>query len=103
MNPEYVEAPQWASEEVWTDYKSVFLAGGITDAPDWQKQMRKLLTQNRVAVVNPRRAGKFRRSKSGHGLGLIPPTNQMGTRAHEEGGRDPVLVPLSGTLRHHSL
>lgn len=37
-------------------YPSVFLAGGITNCPDWQAEMRHLLRENDITVVNPRRA-----------------------------------------------
>lgn len=35
---------------------SIFLAGGITGAPDWQAQLTVMLDQTNYAVINPRRA-----------------------------------------------
>lgn len=35
---------------------SVFLAGGITDCPDWQARMAKHLSNSGLIVLNPRRA-----------------------------------------------
>lgn len=47
----YIEAP-----EVYTGQaKSIFLAGGITNCPDWQSEMRNLLADTNVVLVNPRR------------------------------------------------
>jgi hypothetical protein len=46
----YIEAPnEWRGTE-----PSVFLAGGITDCPDWQAEAR-LQLENDVVVLNPRR------------------------------------------------
>lgn len=48
---EYYEAPvAWT-----TTLPSVFLAGGITDCPDWQAEVRHWLAGLPVAVLNPRR------------------------------------------------
>ena len=33
----------------------VFLAGGITDCPDWQQEMRELLSNEDLTLLNPRR------------------------------------------------
>lgn len=51
---EYIEAPihYWPKR----GDLSVFLAGGITGCPDWQQEMRHLLGQTRLHVLNPRRA-----------------------------------------------
>lgn len=47
---EYIEAPT-----IWTGGEdSVFLAGGITNCPDWQKEARAHL-EGSVTVLNPRR------------------------------------------------
>ncbi|KYK26479.1 hypothetical protein AYK26_04990 [Euryarchaeota archaeon SM23-78] len=47
----YIEAP--------TDYlgnkKSLFLAGGITDCPDWQAELTSLLKNEDIVLLNPRR------------------------------------------------
>ncbi len=48
----YVEAP---TEYTATD-PAVFLAGGITDCPDWQLVARDLLADAPCVVLNPRRA-----------------------------------------------
>ncbi len=37
-------------------YKSVFLAGGITNCPNWQKEVADALQSLDVSVFNPRRA-----------------------------------------------
>lgn len=34
---------------------SIFLAGGITDCPDWQKEIATLLKDEDVILLNPRR------------------------------------------------
>lgn len=44
----YVEAPA-------TIGTSLFMAGGITDCPDWQADFRKMLGGQRLVLVNPRR------------------------------------------------
>ena len=50
----YVEAPQdYDLSQLST---SVFLAGGITDCPDWQLDMVKLLKNDDLTLLNPRRA-----------------------------------------------
>jgi len=35
--------------------KTVFLAGGITNCPDWQQEMRSLLQDTDLILLNPRR------------------------------------------------
>jgi hypothetical protein len=50
---EYIEAP-----EVWKrlpDQPSVFLAGGITGCPNWQREVARELITTNYAVLNPRR------------------------------------------------
>lgn len=49
---QYIEA---LSEEV-ASRPSVFLAGGITDCPDWQAEICGLLGDTDLTVLNPRRA-----------------------------------------------
>ncbi len=49
---QYIEA---VSEEA-ARYKSVFLAGGITNCADWQKAVVDKLSDLEVTVYNPRRA-----------------------------------------------
>lgn len=36
--------------------RSVFLAGGITNCPDWQQEMVRLLQDTDLILLNPRRA-----------------------------------------------
>ncbi len=47
----YVEAP----ERYYTGEVSLFLAGGITNCPDWQQEMRELLKDLDIVIFNPRR------------------------------------------------
>lgn len=48
----YVEAPQ----EYTGAPPALFLAGGITDCPDWQADARRHLAHVPAALLNPRRA-----------------------------------------------
>ncbi len=48
---QYIEAPNTESAK----FKSVFLAGGISDCPNWQKDVAESLTDIDVTVYNPRR------------------------------------------------
>lgn len=52
----YLEAPEKLERS--SGYKSVFLAGGITNCPNWQKMMASLLadTKMNLILLNPRRA-----------------------------------------------
>lgn len=50
----YVEAPHPYRSDA-ADGPSIFLAGGITDCPDWQADARRLLAGAPVVVLNPRR------------------------------------------------
>lgn len=47
-----VEAPN----ELKYKGKTVFLAGGITGCPDWQREMCSLLQDTSLVLLNPRRA-----------------------------------------------
>lgn len=49
----YVEALE---NPTLTYSKSVFLAGGITGCPDWQKELVTLLDNSDLILFNPRRA-----------------------------------------------
>ncbi len=49
----YIEAPNYEFDPA---KKSVFLAGGITDCPDWQTDIVKQLQDQDIVVFNPRRA-----------------------------------------------
>jgi len=44
-----------APEKIETKLLTVFLAGGITNCPNWQQEIIKLLEGNDIAVLNPRR------------------------------------------------
>lgn len=47
----YIEAPV----KYYTGKLSIFLAGGITNCPDWQKEMVELLRDLDIVIYNPRR------------------------------------------------
>ena len=52
----YVEAPFHSNLAKLADMKSLFLAGGITNCPDWQTEMCRLLEGlHKLVVYNPRR------------------------------------------------
>lgn len=51
MELRYIEAPNRLNGDI-----SVFCAGGITGCPDWQKDMRALLADMDMTLLNPRRA-----------------------------------------------
>lgn len=48
---QYIEAP---SDEV-AAFPSVFLAGGITNCPDWQAELVEHLRPHAISIFNPRR------------------------------------------------
>ena len=48
---QYIESPNLEP----FDNPSVFLAGGITDCPDWQSDVVKMLEKDTITIVNPRR------------------------------------------------
>ena len=48
---QYIEAPNQEAPK----HKSLFLAGGITNCPDWQSQVIEKLRGLDIAVFNPRR------------------------------------------------
>jgi hypothetical protein len=50
----YIEAPE--NLERTLGHKSIFLAGGITGCPDWQREMVGLLQDTDLVLLNPRRA-----------------------------------------------
>lgn len=57
----YYESPKEYKPDNYIDGKfknipSLFLAGGITDCPDWQKEMTKKLGNTDIILLNPRRA-----------------------------------------------
>lgn len=49
-----IEAPNKAKALI--GYPSVFLAGGITNCPDWQTEVIKAFKGERITIYNPRRA-----------------------------------------------
>jgi len=42
--------------------QSIFIAGGISDCPDWQQEMVDLFNQDIFDIVNPRREAGFDRT-----------------------------------------
>ncbi len=50
----YLEAPNPIKEEDKTKTK-VFLGGGITDCPNWQKEATEMLEDKDIVIFNPRR------------------------------------------------
>ncbi len=52
----YIEAPGETNRVDLTFYLSLFLAGGITGCPDWQKEAVEELKDCDIVVFNPRRA-----------------------------------------------
>ena len=42
-------------DEITLYYKKIFLAGGITNCPDWQKDLVRLLDHLPIVIFNPRR------------------------------------------------
>jgi len=48
---EYIEAPQSIRDEVNT----IFLAGGITNCPDWQQDAVEMFRNTNATILNPRR------------------------------------------------
>ncbi|HLC78071.1 MAG TPA: nucleoside 2-deoxyribosyltransferase domain-containing protein [Candidatus Nanoarchaeia archaeon] len=55
----YIQCP-----EIYTGKeKSIFIAGGITNCPDWQAKLVELLKDEKIVLINPRR-DDFDASKS---------------------------------------
>src|SRR5215472_15561721 len=52
MTMQYIEAPH----AYYGNAPSLFLAGGITDCPDWQKEMVAKLQDLPLVIFNPRRS-----------------------------------------------
>lgn len=46
-----------APEKPVYESKSVFLAGGISNCPEWQNEVIKALKEEHLTIVNPRRDG----------------------------------------------
>ena len=53
---QYVESPTYTSANMGPFKNAVFLAGGITDCPDWQAEMVEMLSDTDLTLFNPRRA-----------------------------------------------
>ncbi len=53
----YLEAPDYMPllEQKTVPQTKLFLAGGITGCPDWQKKVVKALSNEQVTIFNPRR------------------------------------------------
>lgn len=52
----YIESPEEFGHVITPKGAlSIFLAGGITDCPDWQQEMRGLLVDTNFVLFNPRR------------------------------------------------
>lgn len=51
MKAQYIEAPNIEKPK----YPSVFLAGGITNCPEWQDDLKELLSNEMITIFNPRR------------------------------------------------
>ncbi len=51
----YIEAPQDVTLN--PGQQSLFLAGGISNCPDWQAELVAALADTSLALLNPRRAG----------------------------------------------
>ncbi len=49
----YIEAPKTYTRR--KNEKVIFLAGGITNCPDWQQDLVKLLDIPQLVILNPRR------------------------------------------------
>jgi hypothetical protein len=47
----YIECP----EEYFGNEPSLFIAGGISNCPDWQKYFAELLKNEKIVLLNPRR------------------------------------------------
>ena len=48
----YIEAPK---NYIKRKSVAIFLAGGITNCPDWQQELVKLLENTNLVILNPRR------------------------------------------------
>ena len=53
----YIEAPSYSYNPAkMGPHKSIFLAGGITNCPNWQTDMAYLLSDTHLTILNPRRS-----------------------------------------------
>ncbi len=53
---EYIEAPTNYEIGLFGNSKSLFLAGGISNCRDWQRDLSNLLVAEDLVLLNPRRA-----------------------------------------------
>lgn len=53
MKAQYIESPNTDKPK----FVSIFLAGTISGAPDWQKDMTESLSDLEITIFNPRRPG----------------------------------------------
>lgn len=51
----YIESPEEFTDDLKSGVRSIFLAGGITNCGDWQEEMRGLLADTDLVLLNPRR------------------------------------------------
>lgn len=51
----YMESPESLPVLTVSSPTSIFMAGGITNCPDWQQDMRELLSNTNLTLLNPRR------------------------------------------------
>jgi hypothetical protein len=51
----YVESPHIYDRLHGSTQRALFLAGGITGCPDWQQEVRRLLHDTDLVLLNPRR------------------------------------------------
>ena len=50
----YIESPNIYKSKL--NEKSLFIAGGISNCPDWQQEMVKMLSDSNAVLINPRQA-----------------------------------------------
>ena len=50
---EYIESPSVYIRK--SEQKAIFLAGGITNCPNWQVEIVVLLKEHKITILNPRR------------------------------------------------
>ena len=48
----YIESPEIFTN---TEERAIFLAGGITNCPDWQSEIKTFLKKSNIVLLNPRR------------------------------------------------
>ena len=88
---QYIEAPHSYSQQVLP--KSVYLAGGITNCPDWQQQMVHLFCHTDYTLLNPRR-----KCFPISGSQRIDRANNVGIPCSSRCKRNSVLVSVRNSL-----